>query len=282
MQALELPRRARELLDREVRFLVELEQRGLAAAAPLDPRVDQRPQPGGRTAEPRQRTDEAPVEALGTPEVLGDTADGHRGGRRPGRTSGALALEQRRRDQAQLPGLGLVGRAFLGLKRVGDARGKVRVAPGLVGSLSPPPREQVVGLVAMGRSRPVRDEALAVTEKRIGFDALVVSLHGPEARFRGPRRQLVEELAGRLGPLRVVAVPVRARDHEPSASPGQRHVAGPAFVDQGLVPQSQIEGPEVPLEPRKDLGVAAKLEVERLRTLRGVLLDRDVGKEPAR
>ena len=40
----------------------------------LDPRVDLRPQPGGRAAEPRERAHVAPVEALGALQVLGDAA----------------------------------------------------------------------------------------------------------------------------------------------------------------------------------------------------------------
>src|SRR5207253_5493326 len=50
-----------QFLEGEIGSFVQIDQGRLAAALALDPRVDPRPDPGGRAAEPRERPYRGPV-----------------------------------------------------------------------------------------------------------------------------------------------------------------------------------------------------------------------------
>src|SRR5439155_26785040 len=102
--------------------------------------------------------------------------------------------------------------------------------------------EQLVGagLVRERGSGPVPDEPLPVADQRVLLDHFGTPVHGALTALLSPCGQLLEELAGIPGLLRL-AVPVRAGHEQPRASPGQAHVAGAPLLDEFLGPEGVTE-----------------------------------------
>src|SRR5207248_3718944 len=91
--------------------------------------------------------------------------------------------------------------------------------------------------------RPVANQPLPVSAQGILLPHLRAAIHDRGPRGVAPVRELVEELA-RLLRVLGVAVPVRARDEQSAPGAGQRHVTGPAFLDDLLLLERLPELPE--------------------------------------
>src|SRR5947208_193310 len=114
---------------------------------------------------------------------------------------------------------------------------------------APSRRKQRVGFVTKGGAGPVTDEPLAVADQGV----LLRGARGPVERghpaLLGPVAQFLEERARVLLPV-PLAVPVRARDDQPSLGPGQRYVARPSLLHLLVVPKGHPELFEVATESR--------------------------------